>query len=146
MHIFREFNEKHARDIFISLIVYQGVVTATFWAGYLLDIDTTNLVSVTVLVLLAAHLARVFQIYRFGPIDLKGSQIALITVALLAIILLAAYAYFSSSYVAVIGTSVFTNVVKVVFVPLFLAATFSPWIDFLLVYLIKGTTKPQNTR
>jgi len=105
----------------------------------LLDIDTTNLVSVTVLVLLAAHLARVFQIYRFGPIDLKGSQIALITVALLAIILLAAYAYFSSSYVAVIGTSVFTNVVKVVFV-------FSPWIDFLLVYLIKGTTKPQNTR
>ena len=133
MYVFKEFNKTHARDVLISFASYVVILTIVFWGGYFLIDDVTSLVSVSVAILLGAHITRIVQIIRSNQaIVLTWTQNAVVLIAILAIIFFVAYAYANSSSRFIVGTS---SLLKLVFLPLLLASVFSVWVDFAIARL-----------
>ncbi|HKY85723.1 MAG TPA: hypothetical protein VJL90_03075 [Pseudorhodoplanes sp.] len=127
MYILKEFNQRHARDIYISHAVYLGVISVTFFGLREFLSSPTALLSFTLIYLALAHCFRLVQLSKRMELRLSSAQILVLALSLLVILFLISYAYYSAS------RGGFSSDIRTIFLPLVLISIASTYSDLLLL-------------
>lgn len=128
MYLFKDFNQRHYRDLLISCAFHLSAVIVAFLGGYLLFQNPVSILNFTLVFLFVAHAIRIIFISRIPDLDLNRSQIVFLLIASLAVILLIIYAYSN----AMNSIPAKTFLLRTVFLPLVLATFLSIHVDFMI--------------
>lgn len=131
MYVFREYNKLHAKQILISLATYATILVIASALAIWLRKPTAWFFSITLVVLIVAHLIRIYQLRSQPAIRMNASQSIVSVIAIIFSALLIGYSYAGVSEVTELSSANF----RVVALPFVLASFFSIWIDFFVAQM-----------
>jgi hypothetical protein len=138
MHLFKQFNRAHAKDVICFLVMsWSALFVGVLFGGALLDLSPRQTVLFTLFLIAVAHAIKIYQLVRGNPILLDGSQKVAAACVLPFNLGCSMLSYSNASAASIIDHYWFYRI----FIPLMFIATFSVWLSFLAISTIQSVRR-----